>query len=412
MKDDIERFLRTGEGDFDRLALELFVYQFQRNARYHVFCEAQGATLASVKEWRDIPSVPISSFKSVEFTTFPSAQAAAVFHSSATTTGTPSRHFIKDLRYYETALKSSFEKWVLVNSSSPVAGQSLHPKGGRGGLRPAGMTTFFILTPSPAEAPHSSLSWMMDVLQRTWGGPGSDYFVQRGRLDEPRLDRILRKAEKGGEPVIILGTTIAFLAFYDYSARNNLIYHLPSGSRIMDTGGMKTQKREVSRADFVGQMTKVFGIPEEACFNEYGMCEMGSQFYGTGASTYLKGPPWVRTLIIDPVTGRESAPGQEGLLRHFDLANVDSVMAIQTEDVGVRPSPALRAPSRNDAGLGALDKEAVSPRSPRGREQTLEPCLPPLGEGGRRPDEGFHFLGRSSTADLKGCSLAAENYLR
>jgi hypothetical protein len=47
-------------------------------------------------------------------------------------------------------------------------------------------------------------------------------------------------------------------------------------------------------------------------------------------------PPWARAQIISPETGCEVAEGGTGLIRIFDLANVYSVMAIQTEDLGIR----------------------------------------------------------------------------
>jgi hypothetical protein len=47
-------------------------------------------------------------------------------------------------------------------------------------------------------------------------------------------------------------------------------------------------------------------------------------------------PPWARVQIISAETGREVADGETGLIRVFDLANVFSVMAIQTEDLGIR----------------------------------------------------------------------------
>jgi hypothetical protein len=40
--------------------------------------------------------------------------------------------------------------------------------------------------------------------------------------------------------------------------------------------------------------------------------------------------------IVSPETGREVGEGETGLIRVFDLANVYSVMAIQTEDLGIR----------------------------------------------------------------------------
>jgi hypothetical protein len=42
--------------------------------------------------------------------------------------------------------------------------------------------------------------------------------------------------------------------------------------------------------------------------------------------------------IVSPETGCEVAEGETGLIRVFDLANVFSVMAIQTEDLGIRRS--------------------------------------------------------------------------
>lgn len=41
-------------------------------------------------------------------------------------------------------------------------------------------------------------------------------------------------------------------------------------------------------------------------------------------------------MVISPETGAEVVDGEIGLLRIFDLANVYSVMAIQTEDLAVR----------------------------------------------------------------------------
>jgi hypothetical protein len=49
-------------------------------------------------------------------------------------------------------------------------------------------------------------------------------------------------------------------------------------------------------------------------------------------------PTWARSQIISPETGHEATDGETGLLRIFDLANVFSVMAIQTEDLAARRS--------------------------------------------------------------------------
>ncbi len=54
------------------------------------------------------------------------------------------------------------------------------------------------------------------------------------------------------------------------------------------------------------------------------------------ASRIFHFPPWARVQIVSPETGREVGEGETGLIRVFDLANVYSVMAIQTEDLGIR----------------------------------------------------------------------------
>jgi hypothetical protein len=335
-------FFRNGPGDFERLALELFAYQYEKNRPYHAYCEIQGIFPETIKRWQDIPAVPVGAFKSTELATFPVGRAAAIFESSGTTRQIKSRHFLKTLTYYETSLKASFVKEVLPdNATLPI----------------------LILAPSPAEAPRSSLSWMMDVVKRTYGAPGSVFLVRNGRLDELHLATLLAKAEAEKQPVVLLGTTISFLGFFDHAARTGKTYRLPSGSRLMDTGGMKTEKREITRPTFIRQAEETFGLPENACINEYGMCELSSQFYGRGVSSYLAGPPWTRTLVIDPATGRPTPSGTPGLLRHFDLTNVDSVLAVQTEDVGVEDG------------------------------------------------NGFILQGRDPAAEVKGCSLSAEAFI-
>src|SRR5262245_2236792 len=112
LESDILTFLRTGEGHFDALALELFAFQFEHNQPYLAFCRAQNALPGKTARWQDIPAVSIHAFTSAELTTFPAGQSAAVVESSGTTQQVKSRHFLKTLTFYEWSLKSSFSKWV------------------------------------------------------------------------------------------------------------------------------------------------------------------------------------------------------------------------------------------------------------------------------------------------------------
>ena len=109
----------------------------------------------------------------------------------------------------------------------------------------------------------------------------------------------------------------------------------------MDTGGYKGRSRSVDAADLRALYSERLGVDPRHCVNEYGMTELSSQFYdnvlrtGRDAAPRIKaGPPWLRTVVVDPETLRAQPAGQTGLLCHYDLANLSSAVGVQTEDVG------------------------------------------------------------------------------
>ena len=129
---------------------------------------------------------------------------------------------------------------------------------------------------------------------------------------------------------------------------------------VIETGGFKGRSRDVPPDELYGLFGTRLGVPLSHCHSEYGMCEMASQFYGFEGDPIKRGPHWVRTRALDADTGGDVRPGKPGLLRHCDLANFNSVLALQTQDVG-----------------------------------TLT-------------DGGFRLHGRAPDADLRGCSLTVE----
>jgi hypothetical protein len=72
------------------------------------------------------------------------------------------------------------------------------------------------------------------------------------------------------------------------------------------------------------------------------MSELSSQAYARGTEGLHQTPPWARVLVVDPATGREVRVGQKGLVRWIDLANTDSVMALQTLDLAERTPHGFR----------------------------------------------------------------------
>ena len=91
------------------------------------------------------------------------------------------------------------------------------------------------------------------------------------------------------------------------------------------------------KAELHALITERLSIPSENIICEYGMSELSSQAYDAGSvERVFHFPPWARVQIISPETGKEVVNGETGLIRIFDLANVFSVAAIQTEDLGIR----------------------------------------------------------------------------
>jgi hypothetical protein len=173
-------------------------------------------------------------------------------------------------------------------------------------------------------------------------------------LDFDALLGILNSALATRHSSLFLGTAFSFVHLLDYLAENNLRFQLPPGSRVMETGGYKNRCRAVPKSELHALITERLGVPPENILCEYGMSELSSQAYDmTGdmwqvtrngkaachvsrVSRHFHFPLWARVQIISPETGLEVADGETGLIRVFDLANVFSVMAIQTEDLGVR----------------------------------------------------------------------------
>ncbi len=199
-----------------------------------------------------------------------------------------------------------------------------------------------VLTPSAAQAPHSSLAHMFDTVRSEFSAAvftGSVGAEGAWELDLAATMAALADEEASGHPVALLGTAFSFVLLLERCQMEKRRFRLAAGSRALETGGYKGRGREVRKAELRQLMTRWLGIPASHIVGEYGMCELSSQAYDRAvgeAEKPFQFPPWARAQIISPETGREVAEGETGMIRVFDLANVWSVLAVQTEDLGVR----------------------------------------------------------------------------
>jgi len=341
-----------GEDDerFQRLALDLFAFQFEHCAPYRRFCEGRGRTPADVERWQDVPAVPTGAFKEVALRSFPAERTECVFRTSGTATAKRGELHLDTLAVYEASLLPPFQRFLLPDLSEH------HPE-----------ATILVLAPSPFEARDSSLSHMFGVAIRELGAEGSRFFVERDALDVDALLEALAGAPAEA-PLLVAGTAFAFVHLADALAERGERLALPARARLMETGGFKGRARSLPRVQLYALLEEGLGVDIERIVNQYGMTELGSQFYDgvlvdpAGPRRKLA-PPWTRVRVIDPETGAEAAEGETGALRITDLANTGSVCAIQTADVG------------------------------------------------RRIGDGFEVLGREAGAEERGCSIAADELL-
>lgn len=326
----------TAEGEFNQLALELFALQFENVPAYRRLCLAKSVSPAEITHWKQIPAVPTMAFKELELTSLPPEERTAVFHSSGTTEQRPSRHFhsADSLAVYEASLLPWFQENFLSDHEDLLENESVNATEKFG---------FIILTPPPTLAPNSSLVHMFETVRRELGSRDSFF---GGQLDSAGawtldIEQVLfgiRKSMCANRPIAIVGTAFSFVHLLDHFEAKNMRYRLAEGSRVLETGGYKGRSRVLPKTELHSLITKHLGIPTSHIVCEYGMSELSSQAYDAplAHSRTFKFPAWARVQITSPETGLEVAEGETGLIRIYDLANVRSVMAIQTEDLGIR----------------------------------------------------------------------------
>jgi hypothetical protein len=279
-------------------ALELFRFQYAQNPLYRQFCESLGVSPAAVGRPEEIPFLPVSFFKThaVRTTDF---VPETVFTSSGTTGMVSSRHEIRDLGLYRQSFRAAFERFYGPVEDWCIIG----------------------LLPSYLERSSSSLVLMVDHLIRWSGHPQSGFYLN----EYATLYRVLQDLEARGQKTLLIGVTFALLDLaerYTLSLRHTV---------VMETGGMKGRRRELTRAELHAFLGERLGVP--AIHAEYGMTELLSQAYSPGEGLFAC-PPWMRVLARTEDDPLEVRAEGEGILNVIDLANRWSCAFLATEDVG------------------------------------------------------------------------------
>jgi hypothetical protein len=329
--------------------MDIFRYQFETVGAYRRYCEEQGVNPGTVRRVDDVPAVSNVAFKYADLAIDSAAGSpgAAVFLTSGTTQGRErrGRHIVARPEIYRASAIAHLRR-MLFPDARRMAILAIHP--------------------TADVMPESSLAAMISWCVEEFATRTHFAAASRDRIDVDAAVAFLADAEALREPVCILGTTAAFAALFSELRSRGVKVRLAPGSRMMDTGGAKGQAVPMEAGEVIEQAGEMLAIAPAMVVNEYGMTELCSQVYDAttfncadlansnerenAKDRYKISPPWLRVTARDPVTLQPMPDGEIGLLTFFDLANVGSVSAVMTEDLGSVERGRVRVIGRADGG--------------------------------------------------------------
>ena len=291
--------------DFLTAALETFRYQYENVEIYRRFVDYLNINPVEIDSLTKIPFLPIEMFKNHQILD-KNVTADLFFQSSGTTQMNLSKHFIADENIYEESIYKSFEQFI-------------------------GKPEDFIflgLLPSYLEKQNSSLIYMVDYLMKKSAKSENGYFL----YNHSDLFELLNQLKD--KKVILFGVSFALLDFIDYchSERSEESLHLLENLIVIETGGMKGRKEEMTKDELLKILQE--GFKTDKIYSEYSMTELLSQAYSLGKNEY-QCPNWMRIMVRnaeDPFNYEKE--GRTGAINIIDLANVHSCSFIATQDLG------------------------------------------------------------------------------
>ena len=291
-------FLPSGQS-FEDVARKVFVYQYEHTEIYRLFCKSLNRTPENVNGLTDIPFLPVQFFKSHDVIAT-GHQAQKIFESSTTSGAIPSRHLVADIELYEQSYLRAFQLFY-------------------GDPR---QYCFLALLPSYLDRGTSSLLYMADDLIKRSHNELSGFINK----DNEELKNRIRSAKKSGQQIFLLGVTYALLDFAEAHPTDM------SGDIIMETGGMKGRRQELTRQEIHTILKDSFNVT--SIHSEYGMTELLSQAYSDGEGVF-RCPPWMRVMARDPYDPLSYVETHKtGALNIIDLANLYSCSFLSVSDLG------------------------------------------------------------------------------
>lgn len=291
-------FSLNNEEEFNEQAIAVFHFQYEHNPIYRRYCDEVSLAPNLVTNYSQIPCLPVDALKYNTIKIAWQKSFELYFETSGTSTSKPGSHFIPKSKDYEMAIDYSFQ-FAFGNIED---------------------YTLLFLLPSYMERSNSSLAYMAEYLAKQVANSGF-YLYNHCQLREK-----LKECKAKNEKTLLLGVSFALLDFMEEEGINFPELH------IIETGGMKGRKEELSKGALHQKIKEGFGTRRVG--SEYGMTEMLSQIYSKDEGIFCS-PPWLRVLTKDPRSPlHRTQEGQSGKIAIIDLAGANSIPFIQTDDIG------------------------------------------------------------------------------
>lgn len=317
----------NNQEEFLKITLDIFRFQYKNNPVYKSFISGLRKDVSQINDLGTIPFLPVEFFRNHKIIS-DDAEVETVFESSGTTGMSTSKHFVTNVEIYVESFMRSFRLFYGDPGEYLIAA----------------------LLPSYSDREGSSLIYMADYLIKKSRDNRSGFY--KNNIKE--LISSLKQAKSENQKILLLGVSFALLDLAENQAPDL------SGVTVMETGGMKGRRKELTRTELHSILKARLNVP--VIHSEYGMTELLSQSYSKGDGIFYS-PPWMKIVIRDPLDPLTifTEPGQTGGINIIDLANINSCSFIATGDLG----------------------------------KVYE-------------DGGFEVLGRFDNSDIRGCNLMVE----
>lgn len=317
------------EETFNDYCMQLFDLQYKSNAIFREFCDLKKVRPGDISRWQDVPMVYNDVFKTHLVASFPLEQSVMACLTGGTTSLTQRGRIFRD----------EDGKRLVFGANKMMTNSFLFPD-----FEEGKRCRILILAPSPEMAPSMGMAIGMDQTRQAFGTPDSMFLLGKTGIDVKNLLKALRESEASGVPVALIGATAAYVYFFQACRRKKITFKLPAGSRVCDGGGYRGRFGVVTRDDYYNMVDEILGVPRHYCVNVLGEAETATNLFDDALRRHVKGlpekklarpvPPWSRVLAMNIDDLSPLPDGEVGLLAHWDLANVPTVLAVITDNLG------------------------------------------------------------------------------